>query len=865
MKVLLVFLTCGLAAAAAGAAEWHAFLETHCFECHDRETAKGGLDLESQPPDFTDPESWARWLKVHDRVQSGEMPPASRERPHPGTATAFLQALAGPLAAAEQARLGDQGRTRLRRLTRGEYENTIRDLFDLPGLDVAGLLPADGSAHGFDTNADALDLSHVSIAAYTEAADRVLDLAIATQPAPPSVWTQRLSLAEPGGFVAHVLLNGDGVLLRDMMPDPEFPPAGEHAHLDEGAHEAMGTFSRGSTVGLFRHEDEAFSPYFAAHVTRYPGRYHVRWSVWSFQWDKGVVRPGRGSEAARLSVVQLTGDGRGGQHPSETLGYFEAPSLRPTVHELSVWMNHNQIFGFNAASLAPVANYARPGRAMAFTGPGIAVDWLEVSGPHHDLWPPRAHTRLFGSLPLAAWSPENHGTARPPARPRVRIIGAGKNQPDPDPGLWSVTSRNPLADAESLLASFLPRAFRRPVDPETRDAYLGLVRTRLDQGDCFESALRWAYRAALCSPDFLHHVEPAGPLDDFALACRLSYFLWNSAPDDRLTDLAATGRLRAEWRNEVERLLHDPKAQRFIDDFTGQWLKLRSIAANDPDRRLYPEFNLYLQDSMVAETRATFRELLERDLDATHLVRSDFVMINEKLAAHYGIPGVSGPQIRRVPLPADSPRGGFLTQAAVLKVTANGTTTSPVPRGAFVLARLLGQPPDPPPPNTPAVEPDVRGTTTIREQLERHRADPACAGCHARMDPPGFALEAFDVIGGFRTRYRSIGAGDPPERGSIDPLIPLGFTLGPAVDPAGQWPDGRQFHDIRDFRSQLAENPRPLTLNLARQLLTYATGRPVSFSDRPELDSLISRTLEQGGGLRSLIHELTASPLFQTR
>ncbi len=275
--------------------------------------------------------------------------------------------------------------------------------------------------------------------------------------------------------------------------------------------------------------------------------------------------------------------------------------------------------------------------------------------------------------------------------------------------------------------------------------------------------MRTAYRTAMCSPDFLYHVEPAGSLDDHALACRLSYFLWRSVPDDELTRLADRGRLHdaGVLSAQAERLLKAPRSQRFVDDFLGQWLKLRQIAANDPDRKLYPEFSPYLQDSFVAESRAYFRELIDRDLGASYLVKSDFAMLNEKLAVHYGIPGVSGSRIRRVALPAGSPRGPFLTQGAILKVTANGTTTSPVPRGAFVMDRLLGRPPEPPPPNIPAIEPDVRGASTIREQLDRHRQSASCASCHARIDPPGFALEVFDVIGGGRTRYRSIGQGDP--------------------------------------------------------------------------------------------------------
>ena len=196
-------------------------------------------------------------------------------------------------------------------------------------------------------------------------------------------------------------------------------------------------------------------------------------------------------------------------------------------------------------------------------------------------------------------------------------------------------------------------------------------------------------------------------------------------------------------------------------------VRLRQSPTNDPDTKLYPEFRPYLQDAMAAETRAYFRELIDQDLGASYLVKSDFAMINEKLATHYGIPGVTGTQIRRVALPPDSPRGGFLTQAAILKITANGTTTSPVPRGAFVMDRLFGKPPEPPPANITAVEPDVRGATTIREQLAKHRNQATCASCHAKIDPPGFALESFDVIGGWRERYLSIGKGDRAPRGAI--------------------------------------------------------------------------------------------------
>jgi hypothetical protein len=865
--LLAVLITAMPARGADGAPT--AFIKSHCVTCHDKDTHEGNLDLTSLEFNLANAENFARWLKIHDRIESGEMPPAKSDRPKAADIAATVKSLGHLLREAERARLDSEGRTGLRRMTRIEYENTVRDLFNMPGIALQANLPADGSAHGFDKNSDALDISHVNMAKYIEAADHILDLAIGTRPEAPTVQKRRISLANSGGFVTHVIMNGDGVLLKNKEPDPNFPPAGEYSHIDEGAHSRLNTFSTTSAVGLFRHEDESLSPYFIEHVTIYPGMYRVRTSLWSFQWDKGKVLPSRGTEAGRLSVVQLTGDGRGGQHPSYVLGYYDAPSINSREHELVTWLNRNELIGFNVASLAPVANYSRKGRALAFTGPGIAVDWLDIEGPLHEVWPPQSHRLLFGEMALTEFKKADHPGIKAPIRKTYRQLGAGKNRPDPATGLYTVQSDQPLDDADRLLASFLPKAFRRPVDAETRGRYVARVKDRLDAGECFETAMRWAYRAALCSPEFLYHVESRGKLDDHSLACRLSYFFWNSLPDERLAKLADAGKLHSPdvLRGEVDRLLSDPKSQRFVEDFLGQWLKLRQIASNDPDKKLYPEFGPYLQDSMVAETRAFFRELIDKDLSASHLVRSDFAMLNEKLATHYGIEGVSGPQIRRVPLSANNPRGPFLTQAAILKVTANGTTTSPVPRGAFVMARLLGQEPEPPPPNIPAIEPDVRGAKTIREQLDKHRSDAVCASCHAKMDPPGFALESFDVIGGWRDRYRTIGegTGDPAPRGKIDPFIGISFKLGPRVDASGILPDERQFKDIVEFQSLLAANTDLLTKNLVQQFAVYGVGRPIAFNDREQIASIVERAQKNGGGVRALLHEVVQSGLFQTR
>lgn len=862
---LFVFSFPLLLAQVAPCAESPVFFEKHCYSCHDGQNRKGGLDLTTLKIEA--PLDFERWVKVFDRLEAGEMPPKAKKQPSANEAAEAQKWLRQSLLKAELQKRKGESRTGLRRLTRAEYENTMRDLFHLDGMPLQGELPADGSAHGFDNNADALDISHVNLAKYIEAADRVLDMAIATRPNPPSITKQRISLANSAGFVAHVLLHGDGVILKDKKPDPEFPPAGAQMHIDQGAHERIGSFNNGSSVGLFRHEDESFHPYFIEFVTIYPGKYRVKTSLWSFQWDKGQVLPARGTEAARLSLVTLTGDGRGGGHPSTVLAYFDAPSLQEKKHEFTQWLNPREIIGFNAASLAQGGQTRGKKRAMGFTGPGIACDHLEIEGPFHAEWPPRSHKELFGDLPLAEFKLAEHPGVRPPKRKLTRQeMGAGKNRPDVEPGIWTVRSQEPLADAGRLLSHFLPRAFRRPVSTETQKHYLKRVEERLKAGDSFEAAMRWAYRAALCSADFLYHVEPAGKLDAYAMACRLSYFFWKSMPDEPLLSLAKAGKLNQgeTLRSETDRLLKDGKSERFVEDFLGQWLKLRQIAATDPDRKLYPEFSPYLQDSMVKETRAYFREMLDKGLGASFLVQSDFAMLNEKLAVHYGIPAVSGSQIRRVTLPSGSVRGPFLTQAAIHKITANGTTTSPVTRGAFVLDRLLGQPPEPPPADVPAIEPDVRGAKTIREQLDKHRNNPSCANCHVKIDPPGFALEAFDVIGGSRTRYRSIGTGDPAPRGNIDPFIGISFKLGPPVDPAGEFFEGGSFKDISEFQKRMAQSPK-LWSNLARQLAVYATAREVAFADRDAMTRLVETTQKKGGGIRTLIHELIQSELFSTR
>jgi hypothetical protein len=360
---------------------------------------------------------------------------------------------------------------------------------------------------------------------------------------------------------------------------------------------------------------------------------------------------------------------------------------------------------------------------------------------------------------------------------------------------------------------------------------------------------------------------PRISLSDRALADRLALWLWNSVPDEELIALANEGRLHLpeNLKKQTDRLIADARSDRFITDFADQWLDLRKIDATQPDARVYPESREHLKHSMIAETHAYLRELITKDLSVTHLVKSDFAMLNQGLAEHYGVPGVTGCDIRRVPLPEGSPRGAFLTQAAVLKVTANGTTTSPVTRGVWINERILGNHIPPPPAGVPAIDPDTRGSKTIREQLEKHRSDTRCAGCHAKIDPPGFVLESFDVIGGFRDRYRSLTSGDTK--------VPFNFASGwnpsvglnQPVDPSGQLPTGEPFKNLADFQALVLRHPEALAANMVRQLLMYATGSEPHYSDRRETARILAQTEASNYGLRSLIDAIVQSDLFLTK
>jgi len=876
----------------AADADLHGYLETHCFDCHDSTTKKGGLDLEALPIHLDARERFDKWALVHDRIAAGEMPPKSRrERPSEKQNVDTLRLLDDQLHDADAVRVAKTGRSLYRRLSAQEYENALRDLLHLPSLRIKHLLPEDERRHGYNKIGQALDLSNVHLSQFMDAADLALTAAIATRSTPPPVLRRRYGAAsssETWQWMAH----GSAVLLKDKQYDPVVPLPSPEDDLNQNGELKKARFAILGKVlpdytqaaGFFTgavHRPMIFSLQFAP---IYAGEYRIRTSAWGFWWDRGKVEPPHRNESFALTAW-LPSDGPRFHHsPTRWLGLFDVASLESRVHEYRDWFDVNEELVFDIGTLNGHEKTTgrfpgdAKGACTVYTGPGVALDWFEVEGPIFEQWPPRSHTAIFGDLPIRPLAKD--GGVIPPKRTPVRQRSRSGARPsnselskdEKEPALESVLSEHPQEDATRLLAQFLPRAFRRTVPADEVRGYVEIVTREMKGHASFEDAMKEACKAALCSPDFLfigdtslaEDKAPRTRLSDRALAERLALWFWNSVPDDELVALANDGRLHLpkNLKQQTDRLLNDPRSDRFIADFADQWLDLRKIDATQPDTRLYPEAREHLKHSMIAETRAYLRELITKDLSVAHLVKSNFAMLNQSLADHYGIAGVTGCDLRRVTLPQDSPRGAFLTQAAVLKVTANGTTTSPVTRGAWINERILGNVIPPPPAGVPALDPDTRGATTIREKLEKHRSDAACAGCHAKIDPPGFALESFDVIGGFRDRYRSLTTGDKQATFQFasgwDPRV----RLNQSVDPSGQLATGESFQNLVDFQSLVLKKPEALATNMISQLLMYATGSEPHYSDRREIIHILSQTKESNYGIRSLIDAIVQSRLF---
>ena len=893
--ILLAFGLIPAAPASARAEEMkdvRAVITRQCLTCHGADAEKGALRLDQLSSDLTKDPVYRQWLRAFDRVESGEMPPKEFGKLPDADRKLFLASLKKPLIQAESARPVPS----VRRMNRVEYETTLRDLLGLPGLRVKETLPEDGRQHGFDKVAGALDVSPIHMAKYLKAADFALRQAInvPAEAVKSKVW--REAAAKQNSAQAAIAVHS-GVPMngRDLAP-------GLKTHIVGNPKDDYGNTYRGATFGGEADSVAVLTGVTAPHlpdglqIDRWnvpaAGLYTVRFSLWGLRWSRIKAEPAVRNDIRRYNVfaapytqdaatkrwsgtpipetlelvgrenTQFYGDAEAthvvrASVKGVPIGYFDAVSLRPKTHEFKVWLDPGDRVSFHAMTLSATgaANYVSQDGVRSYEGPAIAYDRFEVEGPVVDQWPPASRSQLFGSKPTAQWNEK--------------------------PKAGTATALGP--DAVSLLLTFADRAFRRPVARADIAPYIKLVEQQWARGQSLQDALLAGYQAVLCSPDFLF-VGLEGEGRDgkgksaFALASRLSFFVWNSLPDTALRALAADGTLHepAVLKAQLDRLLGDPRSERFIEHFLDEWLDMKKLDFTTPDPQLYPEFDPWLRDSMLAETRKTFRKLVVENRGVGQLIQSDAILIDQRLAEQYGIRGVNGSEFRPVTVDQSMRRGGFLTHASVLRVTANGTSTSPVLRGVWIAERMLGIERNPPPPNIPAVEPDATGAVTIRQMIEKHRADPVCASCHARMDPFGLALENFDVIGGWRDRYRLSGPPKKIARGkemvdepSLDVVNGI-FTpyrakirLGSKVDATGELEDGRKFDDVAGLQSLLLKDEDRLARNLVRQLSIYATGAGNRFSDRDAIEAAITRTRASGHGIRLLLHEVVQSEAFR--
>ncbi len=805
-------------------------LKQSCLECHNTETNEGGLDLTALRFGLTDRAVREQWVRIHDRIERGEMPPQADGLPKDSRAT-LVKSLREAIYEADLADITAHGRGPMRRLNRDEYEQNLRDVLKLPQLDIRDMLPEDREGHRFNKTSETLDMSRVQLSAYLDAADTALRQAMVGGPKPQvtmfraiatSLFPARTTFGEREAmFFAKDDKAVDGKQLDELKDDPSVE------------------------LALFRSAHWPYFGYPRGFIAKQPGEYRVRFSARAVLQLKGYeLKPASHSvpmtfRARKPSGPDVSGDVRG------TGGIID---VQPAVatYETTIRLRERETFEYSLLGLpVPLARNVNGGpptyRYPPFPEegqPGVAFQWLEVEGPVcSDEWPPASHRVLFDEPSGIGYQPVN----------------------------------NPKADkqeAHRLLRRFVNLAAREPVPEDALQKFEKLVDSRLEAEEPFVDAVLAGYQAFLCSSHFLYLRESVRAGDHFAVASRMSHFLTNTRPDAELLELARTKQLRAPniLRSETDRLIAGAGFERFVKNFTDYWLGLRHIRRDEPDVRLYPEYRFddYLVESMEMETRAFVTAMIRDNLPARVLVAADFAFVNDRLARHYGLAEaakITGSAMRRISLPPESPFGGLLTQAAILKVTANGTSTSPVVRGAWIMERLIGEPPPAPPSSVPAVEPDIRGAKTIRDLLALHTKSESCAGCHARFDPVGLALENFDIFGGWRTRYRGVEQGERVtgiDRSGHD----FAYTLAEPVDAAGQLRDGRRFESIRDLKAILASNSRQLAHNLLHQFTLYATGTPVRFADRAEIEAMLDTCAMDGYRVRDLVHALVQSKVF---
>jgi hypothetical protein len=855
------------------------FFRAYCIACHNADKAEGKMRLDDIPFRISDVVTADRWQKVLGALNSGDMPPEGETQPPPEEKLVFLESLSKQMVVARKALADTGGTITLRRLNRREYVNTMRDLLD---VEVHPLdLPSDESLGTFDTVGSGLFFSSDQFEQYLRLARAALDDAIVTLPRPERKLV-RVECEEAANKQVRSEYERTQERLRKITEwRRSGKPAKEFGFGDDTDAELSERVLRGNELTALAYLNDPLtqtgvltphSPFpqsITIPYTTAPGRYVIR---------ARVAFPTIKQDERRFIEFGTQGD-QGYPAELRLLGCFAVGGTpeRPEVVEVTVQVTRtgNRLFAIrerrhNSSDGADKQQFfAKLGvpmdtqqRRPFSPPPKLWVDWMEWEGPFVEQWPPRSHRAIFGETELG----ETPGSL----------------------------------EARQVIKSFAKRAFRgRTVRPEFVDRLVGHFDERAQSGESFFEAIKTPLSIVLASPKFLYILEPSErepgdvqerspqalvklpdankpigksqeqsraasarvPLTNVELASRLSYFLWAGPPDERLMSYVEAGRLGepgvlSGYANEVDRMLADPRANRFIAGFAHQWLHMTRLDFFQFNPRLYPKFDASLRSSARREVYETIRTLLDEDLPLGTLLKSDFVVVDDLLADYYGLGEMRGSAFRKVPVPEGTPRGGLLSMAAILAMGSDGERSSPVERGAWVLRKLLHDPPPPAPANVPQLSRFGDKLMPARELLLAHQEQAQCAQCHRRIDPIGFAMQNFDAAGLWRdeeyaeffTFWKAI------KKKEVFP-----------IDPSGRLPAGPEFTGFFGLRDAVAEHEEDFVRGLIEHLIEYALGRPCGFSDAELVDTILKRAKSKGMTLREVIHALVESRDFLSK
>ena len=773
---------------APASVDYRAVLNRYCVTCHNERLRTAELTLDKLDVGKVG-ENAPAWEKVVRKLRTRAMPPAGAPRPDNAFYDSFATYLETELDRAASAK-PNPGRPAVHRLNRAEYANAIRDLLAVE-IDGASLLPADDAGHGFDNSADTLSVSPLLVEKYVSAAGKI----------------SRLALGDPA-----------------IRPYTESHDVSRRLMQDDRVSEDLPFGSRGGIAA--RHNFPVDGEYVLKVRLQRDNDNYIRGLNEPHQLDVRL-------DGARIKLFTVGGENKGRSGPLYTFINAEyrgdpeqekyetaADSILEVRFPTKAGMRLIQVAFLNETmepegALMPRQTYED---RLAYKGGEPGVDSVSISGP------------------FAA-----KGLSDTPSRHRVFVCRpAGTN------------SKEEEQCARKILLTLTRRAYRRPVTDADIEPLLAFYKTGRSDGG-FEAGIELALQRMLVSPEFLFRIErdPAGAapgsvyrISDLELASRLSFFLWSSIPDDTLLDLAASGKLRNPevLNQQVRRMLADPRSKALVSNFVSQWLNLRKLAAISPDPVAFADFDDNLRVAFQQETELFGESILREDRSVLDFLNADYTFLNERLARHYGIPNIYGSQFRRVAM-ADENRRGLLGQGSVLTVTSYANRTSPTQRGKWVLENLMGAPPPPPPPDVPSLKENAGNSVlTMRQRMEQHRANPACAVCHARMDPLGFALENFDGLG----KWRSAEANKP-------------------VDSSGALPDGTKFQGAAELRKILLSRPEQFVTTFTEKLLTYAVGRGVEYYDEPTVRQIMRQAAPNNYRMSSLIVGIVNSAPFQMR